>query len=163
MAVNTATVETLTAEVRVLMVGSRQITLSVAKQLDWVKPADIDPFGRISATWEGGKLTVIGRHSHTGELVTSSTHQHHCTGVTIQALAAEMGATVLKKTRRGYEYSAPIGDGLFVTGVEAWRIEDAEKYSQEDRIAAASAILERVNTWHTLWSALPLIVLAGLR
>lgn len=30
----TATVETLTAEVRVLMVGNRQVTLSVYKQLD---------------------------------------------------------------------------------------------------------------------------------
>ena len=33
----TATVETLTAEVRVLAVGNRQITLSVAKQLDFVE------------------------------------------------------------------------------------------------------------------------------
>lgn len=32
----TAKVETLTAQVRVLMVGNRQITLSVARQLDHV-------------------------------------------------------------------------------------------------------------------------------
>ncbi|MGV0721550.1 hypothetical protein ABQF17_15010 [Mycolicibacterium elephantis] len=49
---NTATVETLAAEVRVLMVGSRQVTLSVAKQLDRIScysyGADaIVPFGRV--------------------------------------------------------------------------------------------------------------------
>lgn len=44
---NTATVETLTAEVRVLMVGSRQVTLSVAKQLDVVALADLTTFGRV--------------------------------------------------------------------------------------------------------------------
>ena len=43
----TATVETLTAEVRVLMVGNRQITLSVAKQLDEVPIAEIEVFGRV--------------------------------------------------------------------------------------------------------------------
>jgi hypothetical protein len=35
----TATVETLTAEVRVLMVGSRQVTMSVYGQLDFIDPA----------------------------------------------------------------------------------------------------------------------------
>jgi hypothetical protein len=44
----TATVETLTAEVRVLMVGSRQVTLSVYGQLDEVGPEDIEPFGRVN-------------------------------------------------------------------------------------------------------------------
>jgi hypothetical protein len=34
----TATVETLTAQVRVLQVGNRQITLSIYKQLDTVSP-----------------------------------------------------------------------------------------------------------------------------
>ena len=43
----TATVETLTAQVRVLMVGSRQVTLSVARQVDEVSSDSIKPFGRI--------------------------------------------------------------------------------------------------------------------
>lgn len=48
----TATIETLTAEVRVLMVGNRQVTLSVAKQLDRTNffedgPGAITPFGRV--------------------------------------------------------------------------------------------------------------------
>lgn len=43
----TATVETLVAEVRTLMVGSRQVTLSVYKQLDRVSVWRIQPFGRV--------------------------------------------------------------------------------------------------------------------
>ena len=65
MSTNTATVETLTAEVRVLMVGSRQITLSVARQLDSYNifdtydHFDLDqfvPFGRIRAGIKGSAL-----------------------------------------------------------------------------------------------------------
>lgn len=46
----TATVETLTAEVRVLMVGSRQVTLSVYRQLDKCRLAEFIPMGRVNAT-----------------------------------------------------------------------------------------------------------------
>jgi hypothetical protein len=42
-----ATVEVLTAEVRLLQVGRRQVTLSVVRQLDWADPADVVPFGRV--------------------------------------------------------------------------------------------------------------------
>ena len=45
---DTATVETLVAEVRTLMVGSRQVTLSVAKQLDVVPLTKLDVFGRVN-------------------------------------------------------------------------------------------------------------------
>lgn len=48
MSAHEATVEVLTAEVRVLMVGSRQVTLSVYGQLDEVSPAQIRPFGRVA-------------------------------------------------------------------------------------------------------------------
>jgi hypothetical protein len=43
----TATIETLTAEVRTLVVGSRQITLSVAKQLDIIPLSRLRIFGRV--------------------------------------------------------------------------------------------------------------------
>lgn len=68
----TATIETLTAEVRVLMVGSRQITMSVYGQLDVVNAEEIQPFGRVGPSraewWE---LWVIGRNVATGDLVRS--------------------------------------------------------------------------------------------
>ena len=62
----TATVETLTAEVRVLMVGNRQITQSIAKQLDRVKLDQLDMFGRVRL---GGDMFVIGRRIDGGDLV----------------------------------------------------------------------------------------------
>jgi hypothetical protein len=42
-----ARVEVLTAEVRVLQVGPRQLTLNMVRQLDWVKPGDVKAFGRV--------------------------------------------------------------------------------------------------------------------
>lgn len=47
MTKQTATVETLTAEVRVLVVGNRQVTLSVYRQLDNIDPEWFEPFGRV--------------------------------------------------------------------------------------------------------------------
>jgi hypothetical protein len=57
-ATSTATVETLAAEVRVLMVGNRQVTLSVAKQLDSFstyedESLNFEPFGRIRTGTKG--------------------------------------------------------------------------------------------------------------
>lgn len=63
MSVASAAVEVLTAEVRVLMVGSRQVTLSVFRQLDCV-PADvIEPMGRVTDSRDGDSEDrwVIGR------------------------------------------------------------------------------------------------------
>jgi hypothetical protein len=58
--ISTATVETLTAEVRVLMVGSRQVTQSVAKQLDRVPLSRLRPFGRVKLSPEEYYTLVIG-------------------------------------------------------------------------------------------------------
>jgi hypothetical protein len=72
----TATVEVLTAEVRTLMVGSRQVTQSVYKQLDWVEPEHVEPFGRFGVDqgrrlYSSDHVTVVGRHRQTGALVRS--------------------------------------------------------------------------------------------
>ena len=74
-ATTTAHVEVLTAEVRVLMVGSRQVTLSVFRQLDHVRPGHIEPFGRVRDGAEDGWVQVVGRSSRAvdrGALVRSS-------------------------------------------------------------------------------------------
>ena len=68
----TATVEVLTAEVRVLQVGRRQITLSVYRQLDAIDPDDIEPFGRVndpSGYDQFRTVRVVGRDPRTGALV----------------------------------------------------------------------------------------------
>lgn len=66
-----ATVKTLTAEVRVLMVGSRQVTLSVYGQLDQVDYAEIEPFGRVNPRGEDDYLCIVGRSKRDGTLVRS--------------------------------------------------------------------------------------------
>ena len=94
-ATTAARVEVLTAEVRVLMVGSRQVTLSVYAQLDRAEPGQIEPFGRVrpgrahcSDGWGGISrecprdcIDVVGRDA-TGALVRS------CTGAAGNAYCA---------------------------------------------------------------------------
>lgn len=64
----TAHVEMLTASVKTLMVGSRQITLSIAKQLDVVPFEEVDVWGRIKIRDVNG-VDLIGIHRRTGNLV----------------------------------------------------------------------------------------------
>lgn len=65
----------LTATVRILQVGNRQVTLSMAKQLDRVHCSSVSPFGRIRLKgnlndgWGEAEYLVIGSHKSTGELV----------------------------------------------------------------------------------------------
>lgn len=68
----TATVEVLTAEVRTLVVGNRQITQSVYRQLDAVEPEHIQPFGRVHEAKALGQLHVVGRSRLDGTLVRSA-------------------------------------------------------------------------------------------
>ena len=72
MGTNTATVETLTAEVTVLMVGSRQVTLSVARQLDKVGLQRMTPFGRVMLDRNDQRYCLIGKDNETGALVLGS-------------------------------------------------------------------------------------------
>jgi len=75
---NTATVEVLTAEVRVLMVGSRQVTLSVWKQLDYVDPLYVMAFGRVGVKISMyPTICVVGKHINDGSLVRSSCSPPH--------------------------------------------------------------------------------------
>lgn len=71
-----ARVQVLTAEVRTLVVGSRQVTMSVFNQLDSVPPNEIEPFGRVSPGSDQWSVSVIGRHGATGALVRSNVPRH---------------------------------------------------------------------------------------
>lgn len=68
-----AHVRTLTAEVRTLVIGSRQVTMSVYNQLDDVPPTRIEPFGRVNPKHPNARqfFYVVGRHTTTGALVRS--------------------------------------------------------------------------------------------
>lgn len=67
-----ARVTTLTAEVQVLMIGSRQVTLSVLRQLDVISFMRISPFGRVR---DRGQEWIIGRDPDSGSLVKSFLHE----------------------------------------------------------------------------------------
>lgn len=68
-----ARVQVLTAEVRTLVVGSRQVTLSVYNQLDFVPHDQIEPFGRVNPKDAMiGTVYIVGRDSRDGVLVRAS-------------------------------------------------------------------------------------------
>jgi len=140
MSQHEATVEVLTAEVRVLMVGSRQITLSVVRQLDKADPGEIKPFGRIRtgarppfAAQRGSYIEVIGTRD--GILVRGDTwpQVNRC------------------DRRRGF------GERLNVNG------QDAEARICSPDCRTPSHFWTSYPDVFEAWSELPLIVLAGLR
>ncbi|MDZ7884746.1 MAG: hypothetical protein U5N53_18495 [Mycobacterium sp.] len=74
---NTATVETLTAEVRVLMVGNRQITSGVYKQLDFCPTEEIRPLGRVRSGLQAPGIEVVGADAR-GQLVRARLERWSC-------------------------------------------------------------------------------------
>lgn len=171
MATETATVETLTAEVRVLMVGNRQITQTIAKQLDQVHPDYIDPFGRINAHWITDSVTtVIGRDKRDGSLVLSNAHTYGM-NVTIYELADVTGSQVYDldiPRKRGDIIDVSLGwddyprfiriFGALNKGIR-W-MDETEPWQQRYRDAAKALWNARSDAG---WADLPLVVLAGLR
>lgn len=116
-----AHVQVLTAEVRTLVVGCRQVTMSVYGQLDNVPPNKIEPFGRVnpkdaSEHW----IYVVGRHAADGALVRSWT----------------------------------------------WRLPEVledERWARFKDKLFPDTTRQQLSEVAAQWSALPLIVLAGLR
>jgi hypothetical protein len=143
MTITAARVEVLTAEVRVLMVGSRQVTLSVFRQLDRVDSALIQPFGRVRdkpANPGSDRVTVVGRSARPadhGALVRLSLSAQH-----------ERQQAWIWRSGREPIYDGDRDDGGPMTGEERER--EAQACEARARIVAE-------------WAALPLIVLAGLR
>ena len=131
-------VEGLTAEIRVLQVGSKPVTLSAARQLDSVDGAAIKPFGRVRIDPKpaAGLIEVIG--SVNGILARSSARarQVECPGY---ASSQDYGVppTVCARHRD----TSPAASA----GSHKWT-----EYTPSQEIYEA-------------WLALPLIVLAGLR
>lgn len=147
----TATVETLTAEVRTLVVGARQVTLSVARQLDWVSAAILEPFGRVRLLGSAGPdhLTAIGR-APGGALALAGIYRQRETcrpmplnGTRVRRCPAHMPAWIAAREAGGWP--AP----------EAWEAHRWYLCTSADAQVGAEV-------WDKL-AALPLIVLAGLR
>lgn len=133
-------VEVLTAEIRVLQVGSKPVTLSAARQLDSVDATAIKPFGRVRIDPKPatGLIEVIG--SVNGILARSSAHacKVECAGWANPSPRGYGLPLVTCARHRNTPPSAPAGH-------HNWT-----EYSPSQKIYEA-------------WRALPLIVLAGLR
>jgi hypothetical protein len=146
MSTRTATVEALTAEVRVLMVGSRQITLSVVRQLDRVAPDLIEPFGRVRAARQPAlnEIEVVGSVDGILAYSTTAARSHHCAPQHFPGWCdehRELGAGELEVADEWHAYRLPR---------DLWEAHYWYTYTDSAELWAK-------------WAELPLIVLAGLR
>lgn len=165
-----ATVEVLTAEVRVLQVGRRQVTLSVVRQLDWVDPAKVKPFGRVrTGDTPPGRVRAI---SSSGSSLVKSATPVEIVGSAAGFLVRSVSwRTVLTCTYDG-DTACP---EMRVIRAELRRHYDSHglpHFTPEYDRASAKRAAHDVHDWISFdpdqqtnekWEALPLIVLAGLR
>lgn len=169
---HTATVQALTAEVRVLMVGSRQVTLSVFAQLDECPFEEVEAFGRVRARDHDG-LWVVGRRLVDGSLVKSQPGAHAVWPLSsgqydaVDHWWAHVGyqERARMKTVSG-KYS--LGNGILYDGGMRRCVSDA--HSADDLWPSADRALSEIGIWLTAKryaykeaGELPLIILAGLR
>lgn len=135
-------VEVLTAEVRVLQVGSRPVTLSTARQLDFADPSEIRPFGRVRIETKPAKnlIEVIGA-ADDGALARSSAtfREVECPGYAGSFSRSYTVPQVVCPRHRRTSVTESAGQR------HAW-----VEYTPSKEVYDA-------------WEALPLIVLAGLR
>ena len=133
-------VEVLTAEIRVLQVGSKPVALSAARQLDVVNGAAIKPFGRVRIDPKptDGLIEVIG---------------------SVNGVLARSSARARKVECPGYGNASSLGYGLPQVVCARHRdtspMESAGRHNWTEYTPSQQI--------YEAWQALPLIVLAGLR
>lgn len=132
----TATVETLTAEVRVLMVGKRQITQSVYQQLDFEAFPNVSCFGRVRTNRPPSVFVPSG----SGQVERS----------VVEVVGVDAGGALVRSHVR-------------VPGRQDWKCPEKCLYYSEPGMCQAGHIKAYEILWHERATALPLIVLAGLR
>jgi len=158
MTTTAARVELLTAEVRVLMVGSRQVTLSVYGQLDTVKPGEIEPFGRVRPrAADPGWIYVVGcsaRRADAGTLVRSA--RQSCASLVRQADRLRDRADMVAE-RNDPDPEIPRS--------RRWQLDAilADEKRTADELTEGAGRLMGAARDAAPWDRLPLIVLAGLR
>lgn len=129
-----AHVQVLTAEVRTLVVGSRQVTLSVYDQLDEVSYEDIEPFGRVHPKDASDLVVrVVGRDRETGALVRSRTWtwdmmRDPSTGEIANVCAAGLGKPALLDIAQLMARRHPAGDGDQARLTELHPIDEAYRH-----------------------------------
>lgn len=164
----TATVEALTAQVRVLMVGSRQITLSVYWQLDDVGPELIELFGRVSPSQaEEGWTYAVGMHKESGDLVRSRTVTSRPMMEKILYDEQTAISAIRQKAATCRELAKRAREENNRSPFTGWEVMEgqAEEYEQEyrQRTEARDLLKIKMEADAVTFESLPLIVLAGLR
>ncbi len=160
-----AEVQVLTAEVRTLQVGSRQVTMSVFNQLDTVRqPSDVIPFGRVRPR-AGTGVDVVGVDKN-GVLVAGHLERP-------SRLLNLHDLTLHYSAHYAHPGEITLADGTACsTRLCTWRVcsDIPDEYgvwhfATGDAAKAESQAEMWLNWWHFWgeWTALPLIVLAGLR
>ena len=141
-------VEVLTAEIRVLQVGSKPVTLSAYRQLDHVEPGEITPFGRVrDRDTNADTIEVVGADA-SGTLARSRVRRtpHRCDG-----------------NPGGHRLIEDCGEIARLTALAAGHGAHDPEWER---------VWSHKHTWYTYtpdertweaWRVLPLIVLAGLR
>lgn len=135
-------VEILTAEIRILQVGSKPVALSAARQLDSVDPSEIKPFGRVRIDPKpaDGLIEVIGSADGVLSRSSASAREVDCPGYATRSLSRGYGPPQAVCPRHR---NTPASGGAGQH--HAWT-----EYTPSQEL-------------HKEWQALPLIVLAGLR
>jgi hypothetical protein len=179
-ATNTATVETLTAEVRVLMVGKRQVTLSVYRQLDTVDLPLMEPFGRVRDSHDGHETWVVGRRLETSELVKACCNSMawRVPEIWAESLTRDITVCYYEHPRGGFyrlqlrgreikvdeDAAEKCGKHGYVDGaLKDGRCTGWRTNGLDDEIAKAIEASDHTLQQHRTAERLPLIVLAGLR
>jgi hypothetical protein len=184
--IETAHIEVLTAEVRTLMVGSRQVTLSVYRQLDWASPDQCEPFGRVRDSKDDDfeRTYIVGRGTTTGSLIRSSCWppraSHEITTAPLknwwEPTNDSDGWLSYKREHSVFAWITQENDdfvfwNLFYESVHTfphtphrWKYQSPEIEKEAIRLAQKElADLRETRKIYAEWNALPLIVLAGLR
>lgn len=155
MTATTATVETLTAEVRVLQVGNRQVTLSVARQLDafelqWDDEAlNFTPFGRIKTGAKGMRLVPCERGDKGAERTAlpggNCGRSPHCDHIMLRINNEYACGTYERWATAEFDYQ--------------W----IGRRQPAGSLIVVNAFANEIPAEFADWKELPLIVLAGLR
>ena len=166
-----ATVEVLTAEVRVLQVGRRQVTLSVVRQLDWADAAEVEPFGRVRTgdTPPGRVRAISSSGSRDVKSATSVEIIGLASGVPVRSVSWR---TVLTCTSGGATACPEIRAINAELDRHKARGQPPPRMTPEYQRVFDKFAGHQVHDWvrydpdqqtYEEWQALPLIVLAGLR
>lgn len=177
-----AAVTTLTAEVRTLVVGTRQVTLSVAKQLDVVHIVDLRVMGRVRLN--GDHKHVIGTAADGSLALARYSEPWYPRPRFIDADDLTGKATVCQSLQADDYYPLEIGGENFRLArgaAEQCTVEEHARWSQQqqkcDGWTAPPEVMAQIATVvrgkilgeqiaraaHKAAAAAPLIVLAGLK